>query len=352
MSAEGPRVLTFLIPGDLETRTGGYEFDRRIRDGLNRRGWTVNVRSLDGSFPQPTTAALAHADATLAAIPDGSRVLIDGLALGAMPVEVAAHAGRLRITGLVHHPLAWETGIDQETATQLYESERRALAAVRHVIVTSVRTVSGLAEFGVSPDRVTVVEPGTDAAPIARGSQDEGVRLVCVASLSPRKGHAVLFRALGRLRAHCWYLDCVGSAGRDGATSEGLQRLLREEQIDQRVSLVGEADAPAVGAYYDRSDVFVLPTLYEGYGMVVAEALARGLPVVSTPTGAIAELVTPDVGILVPPGDVDGWCDALRQIFDPGIRARLTEGARAKRTQLRSWETAAVEMADAVARHG
>lgn len=347
-----PRTLTFVIPGDLETRTGGYVYDRRIRDGLLDLGWRVEVRSLEGSFPQPSAAALAHADAMLRAIPDGSRVLIDGLALGAMPVEATPHAQRLRLMGLVHHPLALETGIDGDTAARLHASERRALAAVRHVIVTSTRTVTAVADLGVPATRVTVVEPGTDMAPIAKGSQTEEVRLVCVASLSPRKGHTILFRALGRLRSFRWHLDCVGSAERDPENGAALRQVLREEQLEDRVSLVGEADGREVAAYYDRSDAFVLPTLYEGYGMVVAEALARGLPVISTPTGAIADLVTDDVGILVPPGDVDGWCDALRRLFDPEVRAGLAAGARAKRARLRSWEAAAAEMAEALVRHG
>lgn len=345
-------ALAFVIPGEIETRTGGYEYDRRIRDGLSRLGWTVQMRALDGSFPQPTVRALAHAEATLAEIPDGMRVLIDGLALGAMPAEAARQAGRLRLVGLVHHPLALETGIDRETAARLRHSERRALEVVRHVIVTSVRTVSALADLDVPADRVTVVEPGTDAAPIARGSDDGGVRLVCVASLSPRKGHAILFRALGTLRAHHWHLDCVGSAGRDVATGDALRQIAREEGIEDRVHFIGEADGLEVAAFYDRSDVFVLPTLYEGYGMVVAEALARGLPVISTPTGAIADLVTPDAGFLVPPGDVDGWREALRRVFQPEVRARLAAGARARRLHLRSWEAAATEMADALIRHG
>lgn len=342
----------FVIPGDLETRTGGYEYDRRIRDGLVRLGWHVDVRSLEGSFPLPSAAALARADAALAAIPDGSRVLIDGLALGAMPVEATRHAERLRLMGLVHHPLALETGIDRDTAARFHAGERRALAAVRHVIVTSTRTVSALADLDVPGSRVTVVEPGTDEAPVAKGSQTDEVRLVCVASLSPRKGHTILFRALGRLRAARWHLVCVGSAERDPETVSALRQVLREEQLDGRVSLVGEADASEVAAYYDQSDVFVLPTLYEGYGMVVAEALARGLPVISTPTGAIADLVTPDAGILVPPGDVNGWYEALRMIFDAEVRARLAAGARAQRTRLRSWEAAATDMAEALVRHG
>lgn len=344
--------LAFLIPGDLTARTGGYEYDRRIAAGLRGLGWAVTVHALDASFPEPTPAALAEAEAVLRALPDGERVLIDGLALGAMPAQAAAHANRLHLIALVHHPLALETGIDPELAQRLRASERLALAAVRRTIVTSPQTVGALADYGVAGRRVAVVEPGTDPAPLARGSGGAAVHLVCVASLSPRKGHPVLFRALGRLRDADWRLVCVGSAGRESAYAASLQQLLHAEQIADRVEWAGEADADRVSALYDRSDAFVLPTYYEGYGMAVAEALARGLPVISTPTGAIADLVTPERGILVAPGDVDGWVAALSQMCTPGVRERLTAGARAARSSLRSWLAAASEMAEALVSHG
>lgn len=344
--------MFFLIPGDLQTRTGGYGYDRRIIDGLRQAGWRVDVRQLDGSFPLPNDAALAHAETTLAAIPDDAVVLIDGLALGAMPAQVLRHAARLRIVALVHHPLAHETGLDPQTAAHLHASETAALTAVRHVVVTSRRTVAALAEFSVAPDRISVVEPGTDRAALAAGSPGNTTELLCVASLTPRKGHRVLFEALARLRAHDWRLTCVGSIEREPASVAGLKDALRDLGIEARVVLAGEADGAQIGTFYDRSDVFVLPTFYEGFGMVIAEALARGLPVISTPTGGIAELVTPACGILVPAGDVAGWTDALGRMFDAATRREFRRGAAARRATLPTWEDACRQMAAALARQG
>lgn len=345
-------ALAFLIPGDPSTRTGGYEYDRRMADGLRSRGWQVSAVALDGSFPRPTKPALAHADAALAALPDGALVLLDGLALGAMPDQAGAHAARLRLVGLVHHPLALETGLDLATAIRLRASERRALEYVRGVVVTSRRTAETLDEFGVAADRIAVIEPGTDWAPLARGSSDGVLQLLCVASLSPRKGHDVLLRALAGVRGRSWRLVCVGSTTRDPDTARGLRELVRELGLTDHVLFAGEADADTTGACYAASDVFVLPTWYEGYGMVVAEALARGLPVVATPTGAIPDLLGGEAGLLVGPGDVPGWTDALERLFDPAQRARLAAGARVRREAMRTWEAAADELVEALVRHG
>ena len=80
--------LTLIVPGSLETRSGGYGYDRRIVDGLRDRGWSVVVRELDASFPRPDRAALDHAARVLRAVPDAGTVLVDGLALGAMPIQI------------------------------------------------------------------------------------------------------------------------------------------------------------------------------------------------------------------------------------------------------------------------
>jgi len=341
--------LVWIVPGNLETVTGGYAYDRRMVAALRDRGWSVSVRELDDSFPRPTSAARVQAAHVLAAIPDGSSVLIDGLALGAMPSEVEREAARLQLIALVHHPLAAETGIDEDTAVALEASERRALAAASLVVVTSRATTVALEHYGVARERIVVVEPGTDRAPVARGSQGAALQLLCVAALIPRKGHEVLFRALVMMPHLEWRLTCVGSLKRDPATAERLRGRLRSDGLEGRVMLTGEVDAATLATLYDGADLFVFPTLHEGYGMAVAEALARGLPVVGTPTGAIADLVAPSAGILVPPGDAQALAAALALVLaDAHVREQLTHGALRVREGLPSWEDASARMSEAL----
>jgi glycosyltransferase involved in cell wall biosynthesis len=352
-------IAYVVVPGDLETRTGGYGYDRRIIAGLRARGWTVHVVRLDDSFPTPTAAARDGAARALAAVPDGSLVVIDGLALGALPEEIEREAPRLTIVALVHHPLAAETGIDADLAAALEISERRALAAARSVVVTSRTTAAALADYGVATDRITVVEPGTDSAPLARGSNSQPpvsspgpqeVSLLCVATLTPRKGYEILLSALAAIPHKNWRLTCAGSRDRDPTTVARVCAMIRGSGLEDRVSLAGDLDSEALAAEYDRADLFVLPTLYEGYGMAVAEALARGLPVVSTATGAIGHLVG-DGGIVVPPGDLPAFTSALSEVIaDARLRGQLAEGARRARERLPTWGVAAAEMADALER--
>src|SRR3954467_1581788 len=136
-----------MVPGDLATRTGGYGYDRRMIGGLRAIGWNVRTVRLDDPFPSPTAAAGGEAAAALAAIPDGEVTVIDGLALGALPEEAIAHASRLPIVALVHHPLARGRGLWAEQVAMPDASERRALTAARHVVVTSRATAATLSRF-------------------------------------------------------------------------------------------------------------------------------------------------------------------------------------------------------------
>lgn len=359
------RALALLLPGDPDTPTGGYLYDRRMAEGLRALGWLVDVLRLDDSFPAPTPPALEHAARTLAALRDDTLVLADGLALGAMPRIAAAESRRLRIVALVHHPLALETGLAPARARELRDSERAALAAVRAVVVTSEETASELQrDYGVEAARLAVVEPGAPASAAARtGVRAPGapLRLLCVASLAPRKGHDLLLRALAALPAPRdpagapldWTLECIGSATREPAHARALAALAQSNGLGARVAWRGELPAAQVAAAYAAADVFVLPAWYEGYGMAVAEAIAHGLPVVATAVGAAPRVVGTEAGLLVEPGDLDALTVALTRVLgDAALRARLAAGAAARAAQLPQWPSQAARLAAALERFG
>jgi glycosyltransferase involved in cell wall biosynthesis len=336
------RSIGFLVSGRLDTPTGGYRYDRHMIEGLRARGWLVDLRELDASFPFPSAAALDDARRALASFADGTVVMIDSLALGALPDAVERESTRLQIVGLVHLPLSADVARDSSAAAQLLLGERRALAAAAFVIVTGAAAVPLLAPLGVARTKIAIVEPGTEAAAPASGSGDsETLHFVSVATLNSGKGHEILLRAFEPLQARAWRLTCVGSTTREPQTAARLRAQLGDLGIRDRVSLVGELDDAGVASAYDGADVFVTATLRETYGMAVAEALARGLPVIGTHTGAIAELVGEDAGIVVPPGDAGALSAALARIIEePGLRARLTAGALRVRDRLPTWEQA------------
>jgi glycosyltransferase involved in cell wall biosynthesis len=172
-----------------------------------------------------------------------------------------------------------------------------------------------------------------------------------VATLTPRKGHALLFEALATLADRDWVLHAVGSATRDPATAAHLRLASERPPLAGRVVWHGELDADALAARLDRADLFVLPSLHEGYGMAAAEALAHGLPVLATTAGALADTVPEGAGLKVPPGDVDALRAALaRLIDDAALRRRLAAGARAAGRELPDWAAQAARFGAALER--
>ncbi|HZF31568.1 MAG TPA: glycosyltransferase family 4 protein [Gammaproteobacteria bacterium] len=362
-------AVDLVVPGDPSTPTGGYIYDRQILAGLAELGWRTAVHSLDGSFPRPTPRALRAARARFAAIPDGRTVLIDGLALAGLDRVLESEARRLRLVALIHHPLALETGIDAATARLLETAERSALAQVERVIVTSHWTARTLGSYGVTPERLRVVEPGVDRrrpaasrgteaasrspAPrvpsTGRAPRESEVSMLCVATLTQRKGHAVLFEALGELRDRRWHLACAGSTTRDAATTAALEHQIDRLSLGKRISLLGDLDHETLERYYARADLFVLASYLEGFGMALAEAIARGVPVVSTRAGAIPETVPAAAGVLVPPGDSRALAKALARLLDePAELAALTARARAAAASMPTWQGAAKKFAAAL----
>lgn len=334
--------LHLVVPGPLGQRTGGYIYDRRIADGLRALGWQIRVHELEGAFPLVDGAARVAAERCLA---DHRRepglLLIDGLALPAF-ADLLDGLARPWVA-LVHHPLALETGLAQADAAALAALERRLLAGAARIIATSSDTARSLAlDYDIEEERTGVVRPGTDPAPLAPGSAGPGMVLLCVGTFTPRKGHALLLQALSRVRELDWRLVCVGSMVRDPTTTVQVVRAVADLGLQERVRFIGEQDEAGVGFWYARADLFVLASYHEGYGMVLAEALARGLPVVATCAGAIADTVPDDAGLLVPAGDTEALADALwRVLCEPGLHARLRQGAQAARRRLLGWPAAA-----------
>ena len=346
-------TLAFIVPGPLDQLTGGYLFDRHIVEGLRDAGRAVEAIELAGRFPDPDDVARVAAAMGLQALPDGAAVVIDGLALLAFADCLEREAKRLRIIAFVHHPLADETGLGEKEQKRIAALEARLLKLVRGVLCPSESTARLVAAYGVKRARIAVTPPGTPRpkrlprrrAPRAR------TELLCVASVTPRKGHLLLVEALTPLAARDWHCRCIGSLTRDPATAAALRYEIGRRGLKGRFTLAGEWPPEKLGAAYAAADLFVLPSYHEGYGMALAEALVHGLPVISTTAGAIPETVPQSAGLLVPPGDAAALGAALERFLDePKLRASLAAGARAAGARLPDWPKAVAGWAAALDR--
>jgi glycosyltransferase involved in cell wall biosynthesis len=332
-----------VLPNDIDdpsTPSGGNAYDRRLCDGLAEAGWTLREHAVPGAWPHPDGPQRERLAALLASLPDHAVVLLDGLVASAVPEVLLPEAGRLRLVVLVHLPLG-------EGSAQARRVERAALSAAVAIIATSEWTRQRLLDLYALPaDRVHVATPGVDAAPVAPGSP-AGSRLLCVAAVTPQKGHDLLTEALATVADPAWSCVCVGALDLDPTFVDRLRRHARAYGIDDRLCFAGPRTGAELEAAYAAADLLVLASRGETYGMVVTEALVRGIPVLATAANGLPEALgrAPDgslPGLLVRPDDPAALAAALRRwLGDADLRHQLRRSARARRGTLSGWPVTA-----------
>ena len=212
-------------------------------------------------------------------------VVVDGLVASAHPQVLEPESGRLRLVVLVHLPLG--LGGPDGGAGDRRESERAALRCVAAVVTTSRWTRRWLLDaYGLDPARVVVAVPGVEAAEVVAGSPG-GRRLLCVGAVIPAKGHDVLVEALARVSVRDWGCECVGSLERDPVFVDRLRARAADLGVADRVRLSGPLVGAELESAYAGCDLLVTASRGETYGMVVTEALARGIPVLATRVGGL-----------------------------------------------------------------
>jgi glycosyltransferase involved in cell wall biosynthesis len=331
--------------------TGGNVYDRRVCAGLAEAGWEVLVAPVAAAWPVPGSGARADLARVVSAIPDGETVLIDGLIASPSAAQLLLHTGRIRMTVLLHMPLA--TAVDTHHDATAEQSERAVLRAAAGVIVTSEWTRGQLlALYAIPADRAHVARPGVDR--VAAPARPVRGHLICVGVLGRHKGQDVLVEALADLADRDWRCVLYGALDRDPDFVAQLQTRITRLGYDQRVRLSGVLTGAALSHAYSTADLLVAPSRSETYGMTVTEALAHGLPVIAAAVGGLPEALgsTADgtrPGQLIPPSDPAALTAALADwLGDECHRHRLRAAARQRRTTLRGWEQTTQEVANAL----
>lgn len=335
--------LTYLISQDYARTTGGWIYNERLLRELAALGWRITRAELPAGFPDPAARALAAALDRVTSLPPGALILADQVCLSPLAAWMQAEAGNHRFAMIVHHPQILEGSRPAEVATRLDAAERGAMAAADLVIATSPLTARQvLAVYPVTRERLVVAEPGTDVYPPSPGSGGHAVHLVSLGSVIPRKRHELIVAALAGLKDLDWRLSVAGSLTMVPEHAEKLRALIAAGGLVDRVKLLGAVSGADAEALWQSADVYVAASAHEGYGMAVAEAVARQVPVVTTFSGAVGEWMPREAGVVVESDDVAAMAAALKGVIvDAGARARLRAGAAAARAGLATWaETA------------
>ncbi|MFN3169437.1 MAG: glycosyltransferase family 4 protein [Hyphomicrobiales bacterium] len=326
----------FAIPGDINTLTGGYIYERRLLEGLRTLGHDVAHIQLAASFPDPSPEDMADAVEQLCALPKDCPLILDGLVYGSIATDGLAKA-RAPIVAMIHHPLARESGLGEDRRAHLYRTERNNLALAQHVLVPSPHTATILTdEYGVDPEHISIARPGTDK-PTSVSAPVDPPLILSVGIQHPRKGHDVLLKALAKIVDLNWQAVIVGSPY-DAEHASDLTALCEKLGLTGRVRLAGRVSSQELNDLYQAASIFALATRYEGYGIVFDEALSHGLPIVSCHTGAVPDTVPQGAGLLVPPEEPEPFANALRRLLDnPAKRSEMAKASQTAGQALPSW---------------
>jgi glycosyltransferase involved in cell wall biosynthesis len=333
--------------------SGGNTYDRCVCRHLACLGYSVHEHAVPGEWRRPDVEALPALGGVMQRIPDGAITLLDGLVASTAPEVLVPEARRLRLVMLVHMPLGhWPA---DGAAALIRERESAVLRGAAAIVTTSRWSRRRLLSlYQLDPERVHVAEPGVDGAELAAGTTDGG-ELLCVAAVTFEKGHDLLVEALLSVSEESWRCLCLGSVDRDPTFVEKLRRRVHDGGLGDRVSFPGPRTAAELDRSYAAADLVVLPSRAETYGMVITEALARGLPVVATEVGGVTEALGYGAdgmrpGLLVPPEDPVAFATALRAwLGDADLRRRLRRAAHERRGSLRDWSTTASLLAGVLA---
>jgi glycosyltransferase involved in cell wall biosynthesis len=330
--------VAFVTVGDTSRLTGGYLYNAKVLAALREMGLCVEEIVASGASPQEQEEATSQFSLVL----DLRRfdvIVVDALAR----IVCAPHLDRWRqerpVVAMVHELPS--VAAPEDVIGEELEHEEPLLRADL-LISVSEHGAKILEDRGVPAARIRVVPPGFDRFP--KGNVTElpvrggAVGVLCVAQWIPRKGILDLVRAWTLRERTGAALELVGETAADPAYVASVNAAIADAP-GASIVVSGPVDDATLGAAYVAADLFALPSLYEGFGVVFAEALAHGLPIIAYDVGPVPGLVGEEAGLLVPPGDVGALSEALDLLLqDSVLRDRMSAAARRRAEELSRWE--------------
>ncbi len=330
--------VAFVTVGDTGRLTGGYLYHARVLAALRERGVTVEEIVPCGASPEEQEVAAPRLGLVLSS-QRFDVIVVDALARILCAPWLDGWREERPVVAMVHELPSVATPEDVIDKEQEYEEP---LLRADRLISVSGHGRSILENRGVPVARIRVVPPGFDRLPPDSGSsppvRDGTVHALCVSQWIPRKGILDLVRAWALHERPGASLEFVGETDADPAYAASVHAAVADAP-DASITVSGPVDDATLGAAYAAADLFVLPSRYEGYGVVYAEALANGLPVVACNVGPVPELVGQEAALLVSPGDVEALSGALDLLLeDAALRERMSAAARRRAKRLPRWE--------------
>lgn len=319
---------------DYAEHTGGFVYNNRLAAALAVQAGRFLTLSVPAGFPSIAAPVRARLAAAFAALPPDTFLVGDHLHFADLAPELAQR--HFRVAAVFHHARSIEDTVGGRQADRA--AEQRGFDACDCILVSSQTTATYVqCQHGVLPQKIVVAIPGDDPVSRSPGPSSATRLLVTVGAVIPRKRHDYLAAVATRLRAPDWQWIIAGDLARDPEWMGKVRAAIDAAGLRERVRLAGAVSGAELESLWQRAGVCVAASHYEGYGMALAEALRRGVPVVTTASGAVGEWARGGV-VIAPDDDAETFARALDVLLlDPAVRQRMSDAAWAFGSALPTW---------------
>jgi len=332
-------TIHFLIPGDINTLTGGYVYDKNIIEGLIKSGYTVNVHQLSNDFPFPSEENLKKCEAIYKSIPNGNPVFIDSLAFGPIHNILLMYQNKNPVIAIIHLPLTKNPNFSRAEREQFFLPEQNALKLANKIVAVSEFTKQIIIDYGIETSKIEVITPGVFKMPKKQSYPDNPEKILCVGSYLPGKGQLLLVRALAKLKHLCWTLNMFGIQNFDLPYVQKIQTEIIAEHLDERIFINPPISGDKLTKAYLNADLFILPSFFENFSMALNDALNYGIPVITTDGGGIPLSVPKNMGIIIPKGNETDLKQTIENVLtDSLLYKNLCNAASDYYKSANTWE--------------
>lgn len=279
--------LHFFITGDINTPSGEFIYNKKIIDGLRSRKYKVFVHNLPADFPFPDANSIFQFEIVVNSIPPDDLLFIPSTVIAASPSIIEEYEKSHKIIALVHVPASLSNDLSIYQKEIALASEKKELAKIKLCITSNEFAKEALGERGVASSAIYVAKAGTDPYPVKTNYRNVPVDLLCIANYTRKNGLVNLIKALSALKDKIWKLTCYGEKDYDPNYFDEIKLLIRKYGLTERISLNDAIAHDKISEVYLASDLVVLPSDIESFGMTISEALMHGVPVFSSALGLI-----------------------------------------------------------------
>ena len=330
--------IYWIQPSEIDSVSGGYIYNKNIIEGVRAHSVDVELLIPGTDFPFPSKKSLETCRNFFQKMPHSSIVVVDSLILGTISNLVKEFADKLIIAGLIHLPLSLNPDFAEKKKVDFREGELTSFKYSKLLILTSEFSKSVLVKMGVDETKIHIVTPAINGTISERYYPENPINLLCVSRISSSKGQLDLVKALENIQHYNWKLTFCGGFDTNDDYFKTIEKSIANSGLKDRITFTGEIPPNELEMYYQQADLLVLTSYYETYSMVLQEAMAFKIPIITTNTGATAQTVNSYIAGFYEPGDVPQLQKHLLSLLESRDEyLKLANGYRKLNLNFETW---------------